>query len=199
MSKRLLGIVLLGGAVTVGLLLLMLAVIADPEATVEDGVEGHVVELVEVIEDQDVVAKSEPLEPPPPLDEPPPELPPPSFDDDGFRVGTEIGPVPGPTKVALDDADFSDGEYLPIMKVQPNYPQRALARGIEGFVMLEFVVTENGNVRDPVVVEAQPPGIFDGAAIQAALKFKYKPKIVDGEPVAVSGVRNKITFELKDE
>ena len=65
--------------------------------------------------------------------------------------------------------------------------------------MLEFVVTENGNVRDPVVVEAQPPGIFDGAAIQAALKFKYKPKIVDGEPVAVLGVRNKITFELKDE
>ena len=199
MSKRILGIVLLGGVVTVGLLLLMLAVIADPEATVEDGVEGHVVELVEVIEDQDVVAKSEPLEPPPPLDEPPPELPPPSVDDGGFRVGTEIGPVPGPTKVALGDAGFSDGEYLPIMKVQPNYPQRALARGIEGFVMLEFVVTENGNVRDPVVIEAQPPGIFNGAAIQAALKFKYKPKIVDGEPVAVSGVRNKITFELKDE
>lgn len=199
MSKRLLGIVLLGGAVTVGLLLLMLAVIADPEATVEDEVEGHVVELVEVIEDQDVQVITDPPEPPPPPDERPPELPPPSIVDGGFRVGTEIGPVPGPTKVALGDAGFTDGEYLPIMKVQPNYPRHALARGIEGFVMLEFVVTENGNVRDPVVVEAQPPGIFDGAAIQAALKFKYKPKIVDGEPVAVLGVRNKITFELKDE
>ena len=199
MSKRLLGIVLLGGAVTVGLLLLMLAVIADPEATVEDDVEGHVVELVEVIEDQAVQPETREPEPPPPPDEPPPELPPPSFDDDGIGVGPEIRPVPGPTKVALGDAGFTDGEYLPIMKVQPNYPRHALARGIEGFVMLEFVVTENGNVRDPVVVEAQPPGIFDGAAIQAALKFKYKPKIVEGEPVAVSGVRNKITFELQDE
>jgi len=49
-----------------------------------------------------------------------------------------------------------------------------------------------------VVIEAQPPGIFDNAATQAALKFKYKPKVVDGEPIDVAGVRNRITFELED-
>ena len=81
--------------------------------------------------------------------------------------------------------------------MQPIYPRRALTRGLEGFVLLEFVVTETGSVRDPVVLEAQPPGVFNRAAIQAVLKFKYKPKIVDGEPVAVSGVQNKITFELQ--
>ena len=198
MSKRFWGIVLLGGVVTFGLLMLMRAVIANPEAAVEDDVEGHVVELVQAIEDQEVPPKDRVPELPPPPDEPPPELPPPS-PDGGFVVGPEIGPVPAPTKLVLEGAGFSDGEYLPITKVQPIYPQRALTRGVEGFVLLEFVVTETGNVRDPVVLEAQPPGVFNRAAIQAVLKFKYKPKIVDGEPVAVSGVQNKITFELQDE
>ena len=198
MSKRFWGIVLLGGVVTFGLLMLMRAVIANPEAAVEDDAEGHVVELVQAIEDQDVPPKERVPELPPPPDEPPPELPPPS-PDGGFVVGPEIGPVPGPTKLVLEGAGFSDGEYLPITKVQPIYPRRALTRGVEGFVLLEFVVTETGSVRDPVVLDAQPPGVFNRAAIQAVLKFKYKPKIVDGEPVAVSGVQNKITFELRDE
>ena len=200
MGKRYLGAVLLGGVVTFGLLMLMRAVIANPEAAVEDGMEGHIVELVQVLEDQDVQVEDRLPEPPPPPDEPPPELPPPSVDS-AVSVGIDIGAVQVKTTVDLGDATgFSrDGEYLPIMKVQPIYPRRALSRGLEGFVMLEFVVTETGSVRDPVVIDAQPPGIFNRAAIQAALKFKYKPKMVDGKPVAVAGVRNKITFELKEE
>ena len=92
----------------------------------------------------------------------------------------------------------SDGEYLPIVKVAPVYPRRAQTRGIEGYVLLEFIVTKTGAVRNPFVVEAKPPGIFDRAAISAALKFKYKPKVVNGEPIDVAGVRNRITFELSE-
>jgi protein TonB len=92
----------------------------------------------------------------------------------------------------------SDGEYLPIVKVAPVYPRRAQTRGIEGYVLLEFVVTKTGAVTDPVVIEASPPGIFDRAAMQAALKFKYKPKVVNGEAIDVAGVRNLITFELAE-
>ncbi|MFZ8915632.1 MAG: energy transducer TonB, partial [Pseudomonadales bacterium] len=77
-------------------------------------------------------------------------------------------------------------------------PRRALTRGIEGYVLLEFTVTKLGTVENPVVVEADPPGIFDRAAQQAALKFKYKPKVVNGEPIDVAGVRNLITFELTE-
>ena len=84
------------------------------------------------------------------------------------------------------------------MKVAPVYPRRALTRGIEGYVLLEFTVNSAGAVENPVVVEADPPGIFDRAAVQAALKFKYKPKVVNGEPIAVAGVRNRITFELTE-
>ena len=89
-----------------------------------------------------------------------------------------------------------DGEYLPIVKVAPIYPRRALTRNIEGHVLLEFVVTSTGTVEDPVVIEAKPPGFFERAAIQAALKFKYKPKVIDGEPAAVTGVRHRIVFEM---
>ena len=78
------------------------------------------------------------------------------------------------------------------------YPRRAAARGIEGYVLLECTVTKTGAVRDPRVLESKPPGIFDRAAMNASLKFKYKPKVVNGEPIEVSGVRNRITFELTD-
>lgn len=90
----------------------------------------------------------------------------------------------------------SDGEYLPIVKVAPTYPRRAAQRGIEGYVVVEFVVSTLGTVENPKVIDANPPNIFDNAALRAVSKFKYKPKMVDGKPVAVPGVRNIIRFEL---
>ena len=77
------------------------------------------------------------------------------------------------------------------------YPRRALQRGIEGFVIVEFTVTTSGSVRDPVVVEANPAGIFEQAAMDAALKFKYKPRVVNGVATEVGGVQNRITFQME--
>ncbi len=64
--------------------------------------------------------------------------------------------------------------------------------------MVEFTVTPSGGVRDPRVIEADPENIFNRAALRAAEKFKYKPKVVDGQPVEVPGVRTIIRFELDD-
>jgi TonB family protein len=69
---------------------------------------------------------------------------------------------------------------------------------VEGYVDLEFTVNEHGVVENPVVLESTH-ALFEPAAIKAALKFEYKPRIVDGQPVAVSGVRTRITFELENE
>ena len=108
----------------------------------------------------------------------------------------------------------SDGEYLPIVKVLPQYPRRAQARGMSGWVILEFCCVCTGMVRDPFVVrncgwvktartdgecEGKPNPVFDSAAIKAALKFKYKPKIIDGTPVDTAGVLHKLTFDLSDD
>ncbi|MDB5978119.1 MAG: energy transducer TonB [Nevskia sp.] len=90
----------------------------------------------------------------------------------------------------------SDGEYLPIVKVAPMYPESAASRGIEGYVLLEFTVTETGATADPAVLESQPSGIFDEAAKKAVLKFKYKPRVENGKPVRVEHVRHVITFKL---
>ena len=153
-----------------------------------------------LVQDREVVIKDRQIQPPPPPDEPPPNQPRRDLTTDA-TIGAEITPVQ--VDVDYDSgglADFSgDGEYLPLVKVAPIYPRRALTRNIEGYVLLEFVVTATGAVRDPVVIEAKPPGFFERAAIQAALKFKYKPKVIDGEPVEVSGVQNRIIFEMSDE
>ncbi len=90
---------------------------------------------------------------------------------------------------------ISDGEYLPIVKVAPVYPARALQRGLEGYVIVEFTVTPAGTTRDAVVVESTST-LFERAAVEAALKFKYKPRVIDGEAVEVPGVQNKISFEI---
>jgi TonB family protein len=90
----------------------------------------------------------------------------------------------------------NDGSYLPVVKVRAEYPKRAIERGIEGSVTVEFTVTETGAVEDPVVIESNPPGIFDRAATDTVSLYKYRPKIVDEEAVRTEGVKNKIVFEI---
>lgn len=90
-----------------------------------------------------------------------------------------------------------DGDFLPMVKVPPRYPRRALRNGIEGYVVVSFTVATDGRVKDPVVVESKPTGAFDQAAINAVLKFKYKPRVIAGQAVEVHGVQNKFTFKLK--
>lgn len=190
----------LGAVVTLALFYLMQWLIASDGAELTEGADGRVLDFVRVEQEEQVQTKDRKPEPPPPPDEPPPDMPDPSFDSDVDALGVDIGGASMDANMDISSGGgFStDGEYLPIVKVSPVYPRRALTRGIEGHVLLEFTVTKSGAVEDPVVIEADPPGIFDRAAKQAALKFKYKPKVVNGEPIEVAGVRNLITFELSE-
>lgn len=97
---------------------------------------------------------------------------------------------------------YSGGDYMPIVKVAPQYPRMALNRGIEGFVTVSFTVTETGATRNVVVLEAvtkdgKATSIFDRAAIAAAEQFKYQPRVQDGVAVEVHGVKNRFVFELE--
>jgi protein TonB len=189
----------LGAIVTFLLFLIMQAVISNDEAALDEGPKGKLLDMVRLTQDEDIEIKQRKPKPPPPPDEPPPDMPKPTFESSDVSQGVDIGQVDVDVSLNVGGGGFSsDGEYLPIVKVAPVYPRRAQTRGIEGYVLLEFIVTRTGAVMDPVVIEAKPPGIFDRAAINAALKFKYKPKVVNGEPIDVAGVRNLITFELAD-
>ncbi len=111
--------------------------------------------------------------------------------------------VPPPTVAANTDIggpggmNIAEGDYLPIVRVAPVYPARALSRGLEGYVDLEFTVTTAGTVRDPIVLFSTS-SLFERAAIRAVLKFKYKPRVVDGVPVDVPGVKTRISFQIED-
>jgi protein TonB len=178
----------------------MQAVIANDEANIEEGVKGRLLDMVRLQEDEQIEIKKRKPKPPPPPDEPPPDMPKPTFESSDVSQGVDIGQVDININLDVGGGGFSsDGEYLPIVKVAPIYPRRAQTRGIEGYVLLEFIVTKTGAVSNPMVIESKPPGIFDRSALNAALKFKYKPKVVNGEPIDVAGVRNRITFELADE
>ncbi len=89
-----------------------------------------------------------------------------------------------------------DGEYLPIVKIAPVYPRAAQRRCLEGHVIVAFTVTKNGSVKNPQVVSSTST-LFESSAKKAALKFKYKPRIVDGKPIESSGVQNKIVYIMK--
>ena len=188
----------LGALITFALFMIMQAVISNDEANIEEGVQGKLLDMVRLTEDEEIQTKQRKPKPPPPPDEPPPDMPKPQFESSDVSTGVDVGAVDVNVDLNVGGGGFSsDGEYLPIVKVAPVYPRRAQTRGIEGYVLLEFIVTKTGAVTNPVVIEAKPPGIFDRAAINAALKFKYKPKVVNGEPIDVAGVRNRITFELE--
>ncbi|WP_226668183.1 energy transducer TonB [Microbulbifer aggregans] len=96
-----------------------------------------------------------------------------------------------------------DSAPLPIYKPAPRYPRRALARGLEGYVVVEFTITSNGSVRDPSVVggfdmSGAPTDVFNSAALNAVARFKYRPPVVEGKPVEQHGVRNRITFRMAE-
>ena len=107
---------------------------------------------------------------------------------------------------------FRDGEYIPLFKVVPIYPRRAQERGTMGYALVEFTITDTGSVEnaqtiegycsskrpDDPEVEFRPCSMFNSASARAALKLKYKPKIVDGRAVPVDGVLHRFTYILDD-
>lgn len=78
----------------------------------------------------------------------------------------------------------------------PVYPPAARAEGIEGVVLVEYRVDAEGRVRAPRVVRAEPPGVFDAAALDAVRSWRYRPWRRDGRPVPVEGVQSTLRFRL---
>jgi protein TonB len=91
----------------------------------------------------------------------------------------------------------SDRDVIPLVRINPDYPPRALSRGLEGWVQVQFTITATGTVRDPVVVTAEPRNIFDDAALKAIARWRYNPKVEGGVAVERVGVQTIIRFQLE--
>ena len=86
---------------------------------------------------------------------------------------------------------------VPLVRVNPEYPLQARARGIEGYVEVEFTITTAGTVKDARIVDARPGEIFNRVALGAIRKWKYKPSTAGGIPVERQRVRVRLKFVLQ--
>ena len=91
----------------------------------------------------------------------------------------------------------SDRDVVPLIRIVPDYPPRAQARGLEGWVQVQFTITATGMVKDPVVVNAEPRNVFDDAALKAIARWRYNPKVENGVPIERVGVQTRLVFQLE--
>ena len=94
-----------------------------------------------------------------------------------------------------------DGETIEIeversYQTPATYPRKALRLEREGYVIIEFAVAQDGSVIDPYVLEGEPAGLFNRAAMKSIRKWIYEPSTYDGVPVQVNDVQVRINFNL---
>lgn len=200
MIRKYLASVALGSLVTLVVLFAMQALIATAKRELDESGTRHFVDFVRAPREETLERKERKQEKPPEPEAPPPDVVQPRTDS--FEPGRiDVGPVRADVNadMSIDGLGLaaSDGEYLPIVKIEPPYPMAARTKGIEGYCIVEYTVTPAGTVKDVVVIDADPKRIFDKVSIEAALKFKYRPRVVNGEPIEVRGVQNRFLFRLE--
>lgn len=104
-------------------------------------------------------------------------------------TAAEVPAVAAPAPATSAPAPAASGpstaeEVSPLVDIPPNYPQRALAAGIEGEVTLAFTITPDGRVENLRVTHAQPKGVFEREARRAASRWRFAPRRENGQPVA---------------
>jgi len=191
----------IGVVVTMSLLFLMQVLIATGKTALTKPRDRAKLEFVRVKRNEALNVEDFTPEKPPKPPETPPETPPQDLDNiDPSAPTINIAPPTVATDTSIGGPggmNIAEGDYLPIVRVAPVYPARALSRGLEGYVDMSFTVTTTGTVRDPVVLFSTS-SLFERAAMRAVMKFKYKPRVVDGVPVDVPGVKTRITFKIEE-
>lgn len=187
--------------VTGGLLYLMLTLIETGDITIDQQSGRKLADIYMPERKIESRVREQKAEKPDDVNEPPPDFEPPVVDN--FDLTAESIDMTPTMDLDLNISvgtgiSSADGEYLPIVKVAPVYPRRANSRGIEGYCTVKYTVTKSGAIKNPVPVDCQPSGIFEKTSVKAALKFKYKPRIADGQAIEVAGVRNRFTFRLEN-
>jgi protein TonB len=167
------------------------------------GIRFGPVEIDETVETRDR------RRPPPP---PPPEEPPPPPDMEIAQMEQQVQEMPnldmpdldlsmsgtGPFLGSMSQADrTAEGDVVPLVRIQPQYPRDAAIAQIEGYVTVRFTIDRTGSVRSPRVIDSSPPRVFDREAIRAILRWKFKPRVVDGQAVEREATQT-IEFSLDE-
>ncbi|MCH2477234.1 MAG: energy transducer TonB [Gammaproteobacteria bacterium] len=163
-------------------------------------------EFIRIKDDENLSFKDrrKPIKPKPPKEPPPPPK---------LVVQKQVKPTMNKVKIEIPDIDLpsiagggpflgnwegnplAEGDVLPIVRINPQWPRKALVEGIEGYVVVEVLIGVDGSVRGVVVIESMPKRLFDRNVIRAVLKWKFKPRIMNGVPVERKAIQ-KLDFNL---
>jgi len=163
------------------------------------------IDFVRLKRDSEVESLSRRKPPPPPAQPPPPakmrvaaesvQQGPGAMEIPTLNLSATVGGGPIAGQMGKAAGGMFDGDLLPLQRIPPQYPRDAARGGISGWVQLEVLVNADGSVRSARVVDSKPRGIFEASAVQAVMRWKFKPKIENGKPVEQRGSQ-KIEFNL---
>jgi len=200
---------LAAAVVTLGLFLLMYGLISAGDSRRSEWQAISRIHFGQVEIPDDIVRRNRRKPPPPP----PASAPPPRPKLQASHMARPAQNLPRPELPELElplaagaglflgdfqPADLpAEGDVIPVVVIRPVYPREAAIAGIEGWVRIEFTITATGAVTEPRIVDAQPPRVFNREAIRALLKWKFKPRVVDGVAVERRATQ-VIDFSLGD-
>jgi len=202
-----------GAGITAALLLFLLmhTLISGDQEFATGDLNGGMVDFIRVREDEITQLKERvaPKEPPPPDRPPPPpqirvsnqpdRSPPVALDIEVPMISVPVSAGNGPYIGRWTAGDpAAEGDVIPIVRIEPQWPREALLEGTEGWVEVEFTILADGSVADPEVLQSEPPRLFDRNAVRAILRWKFKPRIVDGQAVERRAVQ-RIDFILNQQ
>ena len=191
---RYLSALILGVLISLGLFFLMQSLIDSGEQNTNASSEGQIMEFIRIREDETLRIKDrrKPKKPTPPKEPPPPPK---------LIVEKQVKPTMNRIKIEIPNIDLpsiagggpflgnwagnhlAEGDVLPIVRIDPQWPREALIEGIEGYVVVEVTIGADGSVKDVRVIQAEPKRMFDRNVIKAVLKWKFKPRIINGVPI----------------
>jgi len=93
-------------------------------------------------------------------------------------------------------AGLSDRDPLPLVRVEPQYPQQARQRKLEGWVQVRFTISSAGSVKDAAGVKSSN-SVFERSALQAVSKWKYQPQMQEGKPAEAPDQQVVLRFKME--
>ena len=191
----------LGILVTLSLVILMYKLIDSGVGELDEKEGIKIPDFLHVERETTTNAKKTEIKKPDDPEPPPPDIPQDQID---IEVPDSAVNISAPVVAVNPNAGLGnfarDSDFIPVYIPQPQYPRRAQTRGKEGYAVVEVIITTTGGVRDPKMIEEFPEGWgFGRAALKAADKLKYNPRVVDGvgqEVPGVPGVLYKFSFQM---
>ena len=188
----------LGILVTLSLVILMYKLIDSGVKELDEKEGIKIPDFLHVERETTTNAKKTEVKKPDDPEPPPPDIPQDQID---IEVPDSAVNISAPVVAVNPNAGLGnfarDSDFIPVYIPQPQYPRRAQTRGKEGYAVVEVIITTTGGVRDPKMIEEFPEGWgFGRAALKAADKLKYNPRVVDGVGQEVPGVLYKFSFQM---